>query len=671
MVFARRLQPANKPNKLSFRARQLDVSKPMPIYMSEDLSDLAETTEIKRAVPQMPTGMEKDEECEHHLQRAIVTGTVIPTPEVNELDKLDMYLKTYCSARYHMPKQLVRMHPFALEQEAPEYDADSEDEEWLSSHGDALNIDIDKFEAIIDKLDKNSNFSVITLPESKSLLKENNDDVVTAVYDYWLSKRLRLQHSLIPTVKTEAGMGPANDPYIAFRRRKDKMQTRKNRKNDETSYEKMLKLKKDLSCVFTLFQLLQKRENAKLQMAKLHEDIYKKRFEARDFNGALLNEVKSLKRTQLYTSLSASLAAATMASAQSQSHHQHQQQHQSLSWAQKAKELKKPFVKQTTASSYYMDDSSPTKKERRPYKRRKRQRLHNGSYDNLLVSSDEEKSAEGSPTVQSSSGAGVADENPFSFKRQKNCSYLAPRNDELGWDYDVDEMCGNENRRFYSAYVSVPRLRGVGFVRRRLGRGGRVILDRTGYTMDDIWSKLDYTVNESGPPVRAEFAKYKPKSPLSSSSDETDEFFYESDESTDSVKPLLEIENLMHSTTAIASNGSGAGKDKTCLEIEFNNPLKKDSTYAMLDHIITCMDNASAKARCSFDGSAIKSETNGSILDRWAFANKDSKACKPVSSFYLGPDADQVGCSSFRTCDYSDALAALKSDNNLINVVYH
>lgn len=632
MIFHYRL-PANKPNKLSFRARQLDVSKPMPIYMAEDLSDLAETTEIKRAVPQMPTGMEKDEECEHHLQRAIVTGTVIPTPEVNELDSLEMYRKTYPGG-YQLPKQLVRMHPFALEQEHAEYDADSEDEQWLNAHGKALNLDIDKFEAIIDKLDKNSNFSVITLPESKSLLKEN-DDVVTAVYDYWLSKRLRLQHSLIPTVKTEPGMGPANDPYIAFRRRKDKMQTRKNRKNDETSYEKMLKLKKDLSCVLTLFQMLQKRENIKLQLAKLHMEVYQKRYEARDFSGTMLNEVKNLKRPQLYSSL-CSLTAS-----------------QTLSWTQKAKELKK-----TPLKPFYLDDSP--KKEKRHYKKRKRNRYQNGLDSSIIVSSDDEKS-ESSPPVLS------ADENPFSFKRQKNCSYLAPINDEQPWDYDVDDVFGNENRRFYSAYVTTPRVKNVGFARRRLGRGGRVLLDRAGYTLDDVWSKLDYTVKESAP--RAEFAKFKPKSP-STSSDEADDPYYESDESTDSVKPLLEIENFMYPSY---------GKDKTCLEIELNSPLKKESTYAVLDRIISCMDNGTRSSRMSvmdalmrIDG--VKCESNGSILDRWTNTKKDKPIRRTVSSFSLGPDADTVGCSTFRTStnDCFDIIPSLKvNDNSLINVMYH
>lgn len=49
-------------SKLSFRARALDPSKPMPIYLAEELPDLQEYSAINRAVPQMPSGMEKEEE---------------------------------------------------------------------------------------------------------------------------------------------------------------------------------------------------------------------------------------------------------------------------------------------------------------------------------------------------------------------------------------------------------------------------------------------------------------------------------------------------------------------------------------------------------------------------------------------------------------------------------
>lgn len=49
-------------SKLSFRARALDPSKPLNIHIAEELPDLTEYSAINRAVPQMPSGMEKEEE---------------------------------------------------------------------------------------------------------------------------------------------------------------------------------------------------------------------------------------------------------------------------------------------------------------------------------------------------------------------------------------------------------------------------------------------------------------------------------------------------------------------------------------------------------------------------------------------------------------------------------
>lgn len=58
-------------SKLSFRARALDAAKPLPIYRNKDLPDLTDCVSINRAVPQMPTGMEKEEEtvCEGFKMR--------------------------------------------------------------------------------------------------------------------------------------------------------------------------------------------------------------------------------------------------------------------------------------------------------------------------------------------------------------------------------------------------------------------------------------------------------------------------------------------------------------------------------------------------------------------------------------------------------------------------
>ena len=74
-------------SKVTFRARTVDSARALPIYREEELPDLAT---MARPVPALPSGMEKDEEGEKHLQDILAAGTVdsgmvIPTPECCEI----------------------------------------------------------------------------------------------------------------------------------------------------------------------------------------------------------------------------------------------------------------------------------------------------------------------------------------------------------------------------------------------------------------------------------------------------------------------------------------------------------------------------------------------------------------------------------------------------------
>lgn len=58
-------------SKLSFRARALDATKSMPVYRKDEVADLPDYSVLNRAVPQMPTGMEKEEESVSKISRAL------------------------------------------------------------------------------------------------------------------------------------------------------------------------------------------------------------------------------------------------------------------------------------------------------------------------------------------------------------------------------------------------------------------------------------------------------------------------------------------------------------------------------------------------------------------------------------------------------------------------
>ncbi|KAG4066976.1 hypothetical protein HA402_007724 [Bradysia odoriphaga] len=490
-------------SKLSFRARALDPTKPMPIYLTEELPDLPEHSAINRAVPQMPSGMEKEEESEHHLQRAICTGLIIPTPEVLETDRI-FYEKCY-PADFKPTRQMIHMQPLGMEQDIPDYDMDSADEAWVTSQGRRLNLTPLKFEEMMDRLEKSSGQTVVTVNEAKALLKQD-DELSVTVYDYWLNKRLKMQHPLILSIRTENRPGAApNNPYLAFRRRTEKMQTRKNRKNDETSYEKMLKLRRDLSRAVTLLDMVKRREKTKQESLHLSIEIFEKRFQARDFSGHLLNEytnnaVKSAATRPAFAPIYANQYSHSTSSAAQSS---------PLPWAGNHH----PFLTQqyhsVTAGANIkreadMASSCSGRKEKRQYKKRKHKTTQRDKpYPSPGPVVEPASSDEDEPLASNHLGhENAEDEGSFVFKRLKPCTYQKPLTKEFGnwpWTSKTDNGLGDPKYRYTLTSLGHGRQRCIGFARRRTGRGGRVIMDRCSTSMDEWWSGLDYTIFDNDP----------------------------------------------------------------------------------------------------------------------------------------------------------------------------
>jgi enhancer of polycomb-like protein len=186
-----------------------------------------------------------------------------------------------------------------IDKERPEYDLDSEDDEWLRAKP---HITPDEFEQIMDLLEGASSENQICQPkEARALLSSFDDQLVDDVYDYWLQKRKSAAQSSVQSLiarirsdsrrDTATNNGTAVNPYVAFRRRAEKMQTRKNRKNDEESYEKILKLSHDLRKAVTLFEMVKRREKSKLALINLDEEIIDRRVALDDFSGEIFSQL--------------------------------------------------------------------------------------------------------------------------------------------------------------------------------------------------------------------------------------------------------------------------------------------------------------------------------------------------------------------------------------------
>ncbi|CAM4711748.1 unnamed protein product [Leuciscus chuanchicus] len=471
-------------SKLSFRARALDALKPLPIYRCEDLPDLHEYASINRAVPQMPTGMEKDEESEHHLQRAISAqqvygekrdNMVIPVPEA---ESNIAYYDSLYPGDFKMPKQLIHLQPFSLDTEQPDYDLDSEDDAFVNKLKKKLEVEALQFEEMIDRLEKGSGQQLVTLQEAKLLLKED-DDLIREVFEYWSRKRKLCKNgSLIPTIKQERRDGSStSDPYVAFRRRTEKMQTRKNRKNDEASYEKMLKLRRDLSRAVTILEMIKKREKSKRELLHLTLEVVEKRNTMPDFGSEVMAEALAMVKP---------VYKIPIMPFSSSSQYRHQD-HMDLK-DYKTKPEKTEVVR------------TKRKYEKKPKILPLSAPLHTGpslfnpkdlnQYD--FPSSDDE------PFSQIHSGSSEAEEENepdgvFAFRRKAGCVYNAARLDQSGdwpWSGETEGASCDPRFRYSLTSLTIPR-RCVGLARRRLGRGGRFLLDRAYSDLNGLFQSLD------------------------------------------------------------------------------------------------------------------------------------------------------------------------------------
>uniref|UniRef100_A0A8C9V677 Enhancer of polycomb homolog n=1 Tax=Scleropages formosus TaxID=113540 RepID=A0A8C9V677_SCLFO len=472
-------------SKLSFRARALDASKPLPVFRCEDLPDLHEYASINRAVPQMPTGMEKEEESEHHLQRAISAqqvygekreNMVIPVPEA---ESNIIYYDSLYPGEFKMPKQLIHIQPFSLDAEQPDYDMDSEDEAFVNKLKKKMEITPLQFEEMIDRLEKGSGQQLVTLQEAKLLLKED-DELIREVFEYWICKRKASKNiSLIPTVKQEKRDGSStNDPYVAFRRRTEKMQTRKNRKNDEASYEKMLKLRRDLSRAVTILEMIKRREKSKRELLHLTLEIVEKRYGMADFGSEVMAEVLA-QRALVKPTYTVPIVPLS-----NSSQFRHQDHVELKDYKPKPEKTEVVRTKRKYEKSKVLQPSASAPQQSSPP-------VFNAKdlnqYD--FPSSDDEGFS------QIHSGSSEAEEEndpdgPFAFRRKAGCQYYAPRTDHCGawpWNSPSDGGLGDVRYRFCLTSLSVPH-RCVGLARRRMGRGGRVLLDRA---FTDFDAELD------------------------------------------------------------------------------------------------------------------------------------------------------------------------------------
>ena len=88
-----------------------------------------------------------------------------------------------------------------------------------------------------------------------------------------------------------SGNASQDNPYTAFRKRNDKMITRRNRKYDEQNYERLYQFKKSFEQLTRLMELVCSREKMKSKLVQILYRQFSQRNFVKDWNGDNFNSV--------------------------------------------------------------------------------------------------------------------------------------------------------------------------------------------------------------------------------------------------------------------------------------------------------------------------------------------------------------------------------------------
>ncbi|CAO3630455.1 unnamed protein product [Cunninghamella echinulata] len=294
-----------------FRVKKLSPKHPLPIYKESQLPDLVDPANvIQRAVPQIETGVEKEEEEEHDLQAAIsaaqaavTTGakveTYIPTPDASSKIEDKQYHQLY-KKKYKEPSTLIRFSSTVEDTTGCPYVMDEIDDKYLKEHRN-LQLSEDQFEKIMWEFESITNQQLPHLHLDPSHIPEYEDFLLLVpansnihswstapqVYEHWKERRhKRGGKSIIPSLAYEDILKHEIDPYVCFRRRETKP-VRKTRRTDQQSLERLCKLRSEMEKARNLLEMVLRREKLRKEGLVLEHAVFDKTCKIRDYQRTL------------------------------------------------------------------------------------------------------------------------------------------------------------------------------------------------------------------------------------------------------------------------------------------------------------------------------------------------------------------------------------------------
>ncbi|OOQ87466.1 Enhancer of polycomb-like protein 1 [Penicillium brasilianum] len=288
------------------RPKKLTSKASIPIVREHEIDVVDD--EIQSTLQQIETGVEKAEESEFHLQAVINAAAQgkdndahIPTREVIVSDI--PYAKLYPPI-FSQPATYIRFSSTVEDCCGCPYNMNEEDDAWLKNYNSKRDASSqcseDDFEATMNFFEETAQtkqpFAAVDSPPVLSFadMAESMDAAVEEsvkrfakdIYEHWKVRRLATENlPLEPMLKFETGQDTDDsDPFVCFRRREVR-QIRKTRGRDAQSAEKLRRLRKELEDARQLVALVRQREVARKEMLGMDRTIFMQR-----------NEVKEMKR---------------------------------------------------------------------------------------------------------------------------------------------------------------------------------------------------------------------------------------------------------------------------------------------------------------------------------------------------------------------------------------
>ncbi|KAI8089939.1 enhancer of polycomb-like-domain-containing protein [Halteromyces radiatus] len=297
-----------------FRVKKLSPKHPLPVYKESQLPDLTDPTNLQRSVPQIETGVEKEEEEEHDLQAAIsaaqaavTTGAqverYIPTPDASRVIPTKAYNSLYIK-KFKEPSTLIRFSSTVEDCTGCPYVMDDDDDLFLKKFNKkrkSNTITEDRFEEIMwaletiiqqqlphlsvdpSQLPDYDAFQSLIPPQSDLLSTPGFDDI----FEHWRQRRAhRAGKPIIPVLQYEDVVKNEVDPYVCFRRRETKS-VRKTRRTDQQSLERLRRLRNEMEMARNLLEMVLKREEIRKEGLMLEQTIFEKKCKFREYQRIL------------------------------------------------------------------------------------------------------------------------------------------------------------------------------------------------------------------------------------------------------------------------------------------------------------------------------------------------------------------------------------------------